>query len=528
MSESVELATILFTDLVGSTRLATAVGPVRADQLRDEHFAVLREAIQGAGGREVKNTGDGLMVAFGSASAAVRCAVSMQQLFERRYRRAEQQLHIRIGLGAGESTVLDGDYFGMPSIEAARLCDKAPSDGIVVSSLVKALAGRVEGLVFELVGELELKGFAEPVEAFAVPWLALGEEGEAPGAWPLPAVLRSVPVLAYVGREAERAVIEGAQSQARGGVRQVVLLSGEPGIGKTRLAAYAAYAAHGDGAAIVWGACSEDLGVPYEPWIGVSSQLVEHAPPDLLKRYASRHGGELSRLARDLARRVPDVPAPQSSDPETERFLLFSAVAGLLTEISRSVPVVVVLDDFHWADGQSVALLKHVARAAEHSALQLVVTYRESDLGKDHPLTGLLADLHRIPGVERIALGGLGDDEVAQILTAAAGHELDEDGVALAGEIATETGGNPFFVGEVLRSLLESGRLVFDEQTGRWSVDSSSAIGMPQSVREVIEHRVERLGDETRQVLTMASVIGRSFGVELLARLVEMGEGRLT
>ncbi len=527
MSESVELATILLTDLVGSTRLATAVGPVRADQLRDEHFAVLREAIHGAGGREVKNTGDGLMVAFGSASAAVRCAVLMQQLFERRYRKTEQQLHIRIGLGAGESTVKDGDYFGMPSIEAARLCDKAPSDGILVSSLVKALAGRVDGVAFESVGELELKGFTEPMEAFAVPWLALGEEGEPPGAWPLPAVLRSVPVLAYVGREPERAVIERAQNQARGSVRQVVLLSGEPGIGKSRLAAYAARAAHGDGGAVAWGACSEELGVPYEPWIEVCSQLVEHAPRDLLQRYVSRHGGELSRLARDLARRVPDLPAPQSSDPETERFVLFSAVAGLLTEISGSVPVVLVLDDFHWADGQSVALLKHVARAAEQSALYVIVTYRESDLGKDHPLTGLLADLHRVPGVERIALGGLGVDEVAQILAAAAGHELDEDGLALAGEIAAETGGNPFFVGEVLRSLLESGRLLYDEDTGRWSVDSSTAIGLPQSVREVIEHRVERLGDETRQVLTVAAVIGRSFDVELLTRVVEMGEARL-
>ena len=117
-------------------------------------------------------------------------------------------------------------------------------------------------------------------------------------------------------------------------------------------------------------------------------------------------------------------------------------MAGLLTEISGSVPVVVVLDDFHRADGQSVALLKHVARAAEQSAVQLIVTYRESDLGKDHPLTGLLADLHQVPGVDRIALGGLGVDEVAQILTAAAGHELDEDGVELAGEIAAETGGN--------------------------------------------------------------------------------------
>lgn len=122
---------------------------------------------------------------------------------------------------------------------------------------------------------------------------------------------------------------------------------------------------------------------------------------------------------------------------------------------------------------------------------------------------------------EHFAVLREGVDEVAQILTAAAGHELDEKGVALAGEIATQTGGNPFFVGEVLRSLLESGRLLYDEQTGRWSVDSSSEIGLPQSVREVIEHRVERLGDETRQVLTLASVIGRSFGVELLARLVD-------
>ena len=121
MAESVELATILLTDLVGSTRLATSVGPVRADELREEHFDLLRDALASSSGREVKNTGDGLMVAFASASAAVECAVSMQQLFERRYRGADQTLHVRIGLGAGESTVRDGDYFGMPSIEAACL-----------------------------------------------------------------------------------------------------------------------------------------------------------------------------------------------------------------------------------------------------------------------------------------------------------------------------------------------------------------------------------------------------------------------
>jgi class 3 adenylate cyclase len=143
VAESVELATILLTDLVGSTRLATSVGPVRADELREEHFGLLRQAIASCDGREVKNTGDGLMVAFGSASAAVRCAVAMQQLFERRYAQAEQGLHVRIGLGAGESTVKDGDYFGMPSIEAARLCAQAPADGALISGLAKTLAGAV-------------------------------------------------------------------------------------------------------------------------------------------------------------------------------------------------------------------------------------------------------------------------------------------------------------------------------------------------------------------------------------------------
>src|SRR3954451_22375540 len=109
---SVVLGTIYLVDLVGSTRLAVSVGPVRADELREEFFGLLREAIAASGGNEVKGTGDGLMVAFSSASAAVGCAELTQQLFERRYRGAEQQLHVRIGLGTGESVIEDGDYYG--------------------------------------------------------------------------------------------------------------------------------------------------------------------------------------------------------------------------------------------------------------------------------------------------------------------------------------------------------------------------------------------------------------------------------
>jgi predicted ATPase len=262
----------------------------------------------------------------------------------------------------------------------------------------------------------------------------------------VPAALRTAPPAAYVGRAAERGLLERSRALARGGARQVVLVSGEPGIGKTRLASHAALRAHAEGFAVCWGACSEDIAAPYEPWIEVCSQLVEHAPSGALDGYVAARGGEIARLARNLSHRVPDAPAPQSTDPETERFLLFKAVAELLLAVARAQPLCVVLDDFHWADGQSVALLKHVARAVPQGALMMIVTYRDSDLTKDHPLTGVLADLRRSDGIERIGLTGLGPDEVAELVAAAAGHTLDADGLSLAGGLATETGGNPFFV----------------------------------------------------------------------------------
>ena len=209
------------------------------------------------------------------------------------------------GSGAGESTVKDGDYFGMPTVEAARLCAQAPADGILISTLVKTLAGRCEGIEFASAGEVELKGFPEPVEAFSVSWAPLGEESA--GRWRLApargAALGSRRV-SYVGRVEERAAIEEAMVLARDGARQVVLLSGEPGIGKTRLSSYGAHRAHAEGFAVCWGACSEELAVPYEPWIEVCSQLVEHAPQEALDRLVERHKGELGRLARNLERRV--------------------------------------------------------------------------------------------------------------------------------------------------------------------------------------------------------------------------------
>jgi hypothetical protein len=463
------------------------------------------------------------MVAFKSASAAVECAKTMHQLIERRNRGSDAELHIRVGIGMGESTIEDGDYFGMPSIEAARLCAKAPDDGILVGELVRMMAARGDREAFRPVGELELKGIPEPVAAFGIDGL-LGAEVSAV---PLPAALRSVPTIAYVGRTAERDLLSTLWAQVTRGARRAALISGEPGIGKTRLAAHAALATHAEGATVLWGAASEDLGAAYAPWIEALGRYVEHAPEGVLREHVARHGGEIARLARGVAQRMPDAPAPQESDSETERYLLFGAVAGLLENACGDGPVTLVLDDFQWADKQSLTLLHHVIKTVDRAPLMLFVTYRDSDLDREHPLTAVLADLRRVEGVERISLTGLGPDEVAAVMTAVAGHDIGELGIKLATEIAQETDGNPFFVGELLQHLTESGALELGED-GRWRLQKQIAeLGLPQSVRDVVSRRIERLGEEPREVLTAASVFGRTFDLNVLALVLDRSEDEI-
>ena len=165
----------------------------------------------------------------------------------------------------------------------------------------------------------------------------------------------------------------------------MMLLSGEPGIGKTRLASYAALGANADGFAVCWGACSEDLATPYEPWITVCSQLVEHAPEAALAGYAERFGGDIGRLARNLSRRIADAPAPSPQIPRRSGSFCSRRSPSCCARSAGSLPLLVVLDDFHWADPQSVALLKHVARSVETAQLQLLVTYPGFGSGQGRP-----------------------------------------------------------------------------------------------------------------------------------------------
>jgi DNA-binding SARP family transcriptional activator len=340
----------------------------------------------------------------------------------------------------------------------------------------------------------------------------------APGAGPLPPPLRRGSTTPYVGRADELVRLEQAIARAAAGATQIALLGGEPGIGKTRLAGTAALHAHAAGFAVGWGGSSEGLRAPYGPWITALSHLAEHAPEAALAPALVKYGRHLARLLPAL---VPpgDGPAGPESDPETERYLLFTAVVGLLEALSSSAPLALVLDDLHWADAPSLTLLQHVATATGHLPLLLLVTYRIPEAQRDERLAGVVADLLRVEAVDQLMLGGLTVDDIDVLMTEIAGHDIGPAGHDLAAEIREETGGNAFFVGQILRHLSEAGALARDD-AGRWQVRATLAeVGTPDELHTVVLQRIARLGEPVHAVLTLAAVIGRTFDLDLLERI---------
>ena len=513
-----ENITVLFTDLVGSTELASSLTPDAADEVRRNHFSVLRKAIAAKGGTEVKNLGDGLMVVFPIASAGLACAVAMQQAVDRDNTGAGRPLGLRVGLSAGEATREADDYFGDPVIEAARLCARADFGQILVASLVRANAGRRSSHSFTSLGELDLKGLPHAVETLELRWDPLTDDAALSGGVPLPGRLVQRPNVGVVGRDVELAsLLATVKRVASGEGREVVLIAGEPGQGKTTLVSEIARRAHEDGMTVLLGRCDEEVGVPYQPFHEGLTHYVAHTAETLLRCHVDAHGGELEPLVPALHRRLGDLPSLQSTDPDTERYLLYGATVGLLELASVQTPVVVVLDDLHWADKPSLQLFRHIVANTATTRLLILATYRDAELSASHPLTEALGGLLRQAGVTSIDLRGLDDTSVMAFMEAAAGHGLDEAGVELAHQVYRETDGNPFFVAEMLRNLAESGA-IHQDSTGRWTAaHTEGQLALPHSVRAVIGSRLARLGDDATKLLATAAVIGRDFDLDLLA-----------
>lgn len=509
-------AIVLFTDLVGSTELRSRLGEDAAEAMRRQHDALVTDAVHANRGIVVKNLGDGFMATFAGAFDAVSSAVAIQQAIERHSRSSAAALAVRIGISAGDVVVEKDDCFGTPVIEASRLCGVAQGGQILASEIVRWMA-RSGGTNFVPVGALELKGLPEPVPTVEVGWEPLPQSTV-----PLPTFLTDIGRI-FVGREAELERLGQLWKEAAAGELRVVLVAGEPGVGKTRLAAEVARRVYDQGATVLVGRCDEDLGVPYQPFVEALRHFVDHAPG--LADRLGRYGGELARLVPEISEVVPGLAAPLRSDPEMERYRLFDALAAWLTAASYDEPLLLVLDDLQWAARPTLMLLRHVLRAGGGRVL-VVGTYRDTDLTHDHPLVDVVADLRREGGVDRLSLGGLDGVGVAAIVELAAGRALDDAGLALARAVYEETEGNPFFVREVLRHLVETGAVERREGgwTSRFPVDQ---LGIPEGVREVVGRRLSRLSEGANQMLRIAAVVGPEFEVGVVEAAGDLDEEAL-
>jgi class 3 adenylate cyclase/tetratricopeptide (TPR) repeat protein len=509
----VALVAVVVTDLVASTETRFRLGSEVVDEQRRDHDEALRSVVARHGGRVVKGLGDGILATFAGTGDAVVAAVEMQQAIERLNRRTEAEpLSMRVGAAVGEVTWEGDDCFGVPVIEASRLCAATAAGQILCSDLVHTLGSERAAEDFTPVGDLDLKGLPEPLTAWQVGWSPSRTEV------PASAALLTSARFPFVGRERELAQLLAAWKRAVSGERRAVLLSGEPGVGKTRLVAELARAASDAGSVVLAGRCEEEGGMPYEPFVDALDDFVRGCPDRELVERLGRFGGDLDRLVPGLATQVPELLPPLRADEDVERRRLFDAMAAWVQAAGGGQPVVLVIDDLHWADKATLLALRHLLRSAELRTVLVVATYRDTDLDRAHPLAAVRADLRREPAVERLDLRGFSDAEVRAFMEGAGGHELDVGADALVAALHRETEGNPFFLEETLTHLVETGALHRGDD-GRWTSDFTTveAFGIPEGVREVIGRRLARLSGECNRLLGIAAVLGAQFDVGVLA-----------
>jgi DNA-binding SARP family transcriptional activator len=311
-----------------------------------------------------------------------------------------------------------------------------------------------------------------------------------------------------VGRDDQLAALDGALAGARGGRGRVMLVAGEPGIGKTRLAEEAARRGAGAGMQVAWGRCHEGDGAPaLWPWAQVVRQLAAELAPGQLAAMLGPSAAWLGQLMPELAEPARPGGPPRIADLGAARFQLNQAVAGLLRRLAEARPLLVVVDDLHWADVPSLSLLAFLAGELKDARMVVVGTYRDVEVVAGRPLAETLGALAREPVVERIALGGLDRAGVGRLIGATIGATPAEP---LVDAVADRCGGNPFFITELLR-LLQSER-------GLTAPDAAAAARqeVPVGVRDVLRRRLARLPAQTSTVLMVAAVAGRGFDLDLI------------
>jgi class 3 adenylate cyclase/tetratricopeptide (TPR) repeat protein len=512
-----EIRTFLIADVRGYTRFTLEHGDQAAAKLAVQFAAIAREVTGTHEGQVIELRGDEALAVFSSVRQALRAAVNLQDRFAREtIVHTALPLQVGIGLDAGEAVLVEGGYRGAALNLAARLCSLAGPGEVLASEGVVHLARKVSGLAYAERGAVQLKGFVEAVRVVQVvpeqaePQSEVVRETETTRERPLPigGFLGALPAGPLVARDAELESMLAAVDAVAGRSGRLVFLAGEPGIGKTRLAQEATLQLRNRGFLVATGRCYQPQGaVPFYPFLEALSSLYAAAPP-LLQTSTPQRWPYLAHLLPNKNLPVPVV----SSEGQEAQERLFWSVTGFLQAISEVMPVALLLDDLHWADSTSLGLLQHLARHTRADRILLLGTYRDVEVGRQHPLERALRDLHREQLVERVSIRRLEQHGTAALIATTFGEE--KVSTEFSELVHRHTEGNPFFTNEVLRALVERGDVY--REHGQWERRAVAEIEVPETVRLAIDERLSRLTESAQEMLRHASVLGQTFAFEAL------------
>ena len=323
----------------------------------------------------------------------------------------------------------------------------------------------------------------------------------------------------FVGRQREMAALHMALDEARAGYGRLLLLAGEPGIGKTRTVhELAAYATQRE-VQVLQGHCYEGEGAPpFWPWVQIIRAYITSCAPETLQTEMGAGAADIAQVMAEVRLQFPDLPTPPPLEPAEERFRFFDSLTTCLKNAAHRRPLVLLFDDLHWADKPSLLLLQFLARELREARLLVVGTYRDGVLDRQHPLTSILGDLVRLPGYQRLFLQGLSQSEVAHFIERTTGVPPTE---VVVTSLHRQTEGNPFFLTEMVRLLVMEGG------PAALRAPSPGHLTPPQGARDAIERRLQTLAAPCYRILMLASVIGRTFDLETLARVSGMAHDQL-
>ncbi len=518
--------TFLFTDIEASTKLARE-HPDTWERARARHHAILQSAIESQNGHVFQVIGDSFSTAFHTASDALRAAVKAQNdVYHEKWQDAV--IKVRMGIHTGRAEMQEnGEYHGYIALSRAQRIMSAGHGGQVLLSLATQELVNDElpdGVELRDMGEWQLKDVLRPMRLYQL--IMSGLPADFAPLNSIPAIISAEDTTAsmldrivrgkLIGRERELMDANLCWQKTIAGEGQALLISGEPGVGKTRFTRELVEQSRNSGATVLIGECYAEGGAPYAPIAQMIQQAFTQNPslPNTLPQYVL---ADILTLAPALRARYPDVPANQLVDTQTDQERIYDSVLELCARLSLRTPVLLFLDDGHWSDPGTLSLLRHLARRSRATLqtarprLMIVITYRDVELDEARALNEVLLDLNRERIATRIKLTRLTRERTHELLSTMFAEETTPE---FLDSVYRETEGNPFFIEEVCKALIESGKITYAD--GHWHRPSMNELEIPQSLRLAIQTRIGRLASPAQEALTLAAVIGREFDFDIL------------